>query len=73
MHAFVRQHDRIWLTFAAHRHRAVAIPRDPRVSVTVSGTAGVSKDCPSGAVTLKGRAIFREHQATKDWFYRALA
>ncbi len=73
VHAFVWQEGRVWLTFAAHRHRAAAIQRDPRVSVTVSGTAGVSKDCPSGAVTIKGRAIFHEDQATKDWFYRALA
>lgn len=73
VHAFVWQHERIWLTFAAHRHRAAAIQRDPRVSVTVSGTAGVSKDCPRGALTVKGRAIFHEDQATKDWFYRALS
>jgi general stress protein 26 len=73
VHAFVWQHERVWLTFAAHRHRAAAIRRDPRVSVAVSGTAGVSDDCPNGAVTLKGRATFHEDQATKDWFYRALA
>jgi general stress protein 26 len=73
VHAFVWRHERIWLTFAAHRHRAAAIRRDPRVSVTVSGTARVSDDCPVGAVTVKGRAIFHEDQATKDWFYRALS
>jgi general stress protein 26 len=73
VHAFVWRHERIWVTFAAHRHRAAAIRRDPRVSVTVSGTAGVSRDCPRGAVTVKGRAIFHEDQETKDWFYRALA
>ncbi len=55
------------------RVRVAAIRRDPRVSVTVSGTAGVSDDCPSGAVTVKGRAIFHEDPETKDWFCRALS
>ena len=73
VHAFVWKDGRVWLTFAAHRHRAAAIRRDPRVSVTVSGTAGTSRDCPRGAATMKGRAIFHEDQATKDWFYRALS
>ena len=73
IHAFVWRDERVWLTFAAHRHRAAAIHRDPRVSVCVSGTARVSADCPRGAATMKGRAIFHEDQATKDWFYRALS
>ena len=73
IHAFVWRDERVWLTFAAHRHRAAAIHRDPRVSVCVSGTARASADCPRGAATMKGRAIFHEDQATKDWFYRALS
>jgi hypothetical protein len=35
-HAFVWRDGALWLTFAAHRHRAEAIRRDPRVSVNVS-------------------------------------
>ena len=73
VHAYVWKDQRVWLTFAAHRHRAAAIRRDPRVSITVSGVAGVSPDCPRGSATMKGRAIFHDDQATKDWFYPALS
>lgn len=73
VHSFVWRDGKIWLTFAAHRHRATAIRRDPRVSVCVSGRTSDDPDCPLGAVTLKGRAVFHEDQETKAWFYRALA
>jgi len=39
IHAFVWHEGRIWLTFAAHRHRAAAIRRDNRVSVCVSSAS----------------------------------
>lgn len=73
VHAFVWKDNRVWLTFAAHRHRAEAIRRNPRVSVSVSGTARMTADCPAGAATMKGHAFFHEDQATKDWFYPALS
>ena len=73
VHAYVWKDKKVWLTFAKHRHRASAIRRDPRVSVTVTSVAGVSPDCPEGALTLKGRATFHDDDATKEWFYRALA
>ena len=38
VHAFVWRDGKIWITFAAHRHRAAAIRRDNRVSVCVSST-----------------------------------
>jgi hypothetical protein len=72
-HAFVWQDGRVWLTFAAHRHRAAAIRRNNKVSVAVSGVAGRSPDCPRGAATMKGRAYFHDDGETKAWFYRALA
>jgi general stress protein 26 len=75
-HAFVRHEGRIWLTFAAHRHRAAAIRRDPRVSVNVSSATyhpGAAADLPQGAVTFKGHAEFFDDEATKQWFYPALA
>ena len=75
-HAFVWKDGKIWITFAAHRHRAAAIRRDPRVSVSVS-SAGyldpVPKGLPRGAVTFKGRAEFHDDDATKAWFYPALS
>ena len=73
VHAYVWHERKVWLTFAAHRHRAAAIRRDPRVSVTVSGRTSDDPDCPKGAVTIKGRATFHEDRAVKEWFYRALS
>ncbi len=73
IHAFVWRDNRVWLTFAEHRHRTAAIRRDPRVSVTVSSSSAVSKDCPSGTATVKGRGIFHDDKETKEWFYRALS
>ena len=73
VHAFVWHEGHIWITFSAHRHRAAAIRRDPRVSVTVSGRCSDDPLCPLGAVTAKGRAQFHDDQETKEWFYRALS
>jgi general stress protein 26 len=75
-HAFVWHEGRIWLTFAAHRHRAAAIRRDPRVSVNVSSASyrpGSPDTLPDGAITFKGHAEFFDDEATKTWFYPALA
>lgn len=75
-HAFVWHDGKIWLTFASHRHRAEAIRRDPRVSVSVSSCGyppGSSSALPRGAITVKGRAAFRDDDATKRWFYAALS
>ncbi len=73
IHAYVWKDKRVWLTFAVHRHRAAAIKRDPRVSITVSSTSSFTAESPRGSATMKGRAIFHDDQATKDWFYPALA
>ena len=73
VHSFVWHGGKIWVTFAAHRHRASAIRRDPRVSVCVSGRTSDDPDCPLGALTVKGRGHFHDDEATKAWFYRALA
>ncbi len=77
IHAFVWHKGKIWITFAAHRHRAAAIRRDNRVSVCVS-SGGYPRDAdvgklPSGAITFKGRAEIYEDDATKKWFYPALS
>jgi general stress protein 26 len=75
-HAYVWHDGKIWLTFAAHRHRAAAIRRDPRVSVNVSSAGyppNAAGGLPRGAITLKGRAAFFDDDATKDWFYKALS
>ena len=74
-HAFVWHDGKIWMTFASHRHRTVAIKRDPRVSVNVSsrGYNEQSEDLPTGAITFKGTGEFFDDDETKYWFYRALA
>ena len=75
-HAYVWHEGKIWLTFAEHRHRTVAIRRDNRVSVNVSShgyPAGAGKGLPGGAITFKGKGEFFEDDETKKWFYTALA
>ena len=75
-HAFVWHEGRIWITFASHRHRTVAIRRDDRVSVNVSSAAyppGASGELPQGAITFKGRGEFFDDDKTKEWFYGALS
>ncbi|MCZ6711155.1 MAG: hypothetical protein O7B25_12405, partial [Gammaproteobacteria bacterium] len=75
-HAFVWHEGKIWLTFAVHRHRTVAIKRDNRVSINVSShgyPAGVSAELPGGAITFKGTGEFFDDDETKSWFYTALA
>lgn len=75
-HAFVWHDGKIWLTFAAHRHRAAAIRRDNRVSVNVSSAGyppGVGEGLPSGAITFKGHSEFFDDDETKKWFYTALS
>ena len=73
IHAYVWHDGKVWLTFSSHRHRAAAIRRDNRVSVTVSSTSKTAKDCPSGSATMKGLGFFHDDDETKKWFYRALA
>ena len=75
-HAFVWHDGKIWLTFAAHRHRTVAIRRDNRVSINVSSRGyvdGAPHTLPSGAITFKGTGEFFEDEDTKKWFYTALS
>ena len=71
VHAFVWRDGRAWITCGRHRHRVAALRRDPRCSVVVSGMA--APDGPNGAITIKGRAIIHDDEATKRWFYPALA
>lgn len=71
VHAFVWHEGRAWVTCGSHRHRISALRRDPRCSVVVSGIA--APDGPNGAITIKGRAIIHDDEATKRWFYPALA
>jgi general stress protein 26 len=76
IHAFVWHDGKIWMTFAAHRHRAAAIRRDNRVSVCVSSGGyppRADAALPRGAITFKGRAALFDDETTKQWFYPALS
>lgn len=72
-HAFTWDGEKIWLTFAVHRHRYTAMTRDPRVSVNVSSCGNPTGEGPHGAITIKGRAEFFDDDETKHWFYTELS
>jgi hypothetical protein len=72
-HSFVWKDGRIWITFAAHRHRTAAIRRNPKVAVAVSAVACRTQGLMRGSATAKGRGIVHEDAETKAWFYPALA
>ena len=68
---YVVRDGAFWLTATRQRARIAAIERDPRVAIAVSSRGtdiGVSQ-----SVTHKGIATVHDDQATKDWFYPALA
>ena len=75
IHSFIWKNDKIWLTFLANRHRAAAIRRDNRVSVTVSSRAyeNDAQNLPVGAITFKGKGVLLDDDDTKKWFYNALS
>lgn len=75
-HSFVWHDAQIWMTFSSHRHRAHAIKRDNRVSVTVSSMTyppGAGENLPQGGITFKGHGTFHDDEKTKEWFYQALS
>ena len=68
---FVYQDDAFWITCTRRRKRVPAIEARPRVALAVSSRGtdiGISQ-----AVTYKGSAAVLEDDATKAWFYPALA
>lgn len=68
---YVEKDGHIWLTATSQRPRIKALKRDPRASVVISSTG---TDMGGGKqITYKGRVVLHEDQATKDWFYPAMA
>ena len=68
---YVHRDGSFWLTATRQRARVPAIERDPRVAVAISSRGtdiGVSQ-----SVTYKGVAVVHDDDATKAWFYAALA
>lgn len=68
---YVEKDGHIWLTATSQRPRIKALKRDPRASVVISSTG---TDMGAGKqITYKGSVVLHEDQATKDWFYPAMA
>jgi hypothetical protein len=68
---YIAKDGSIWLTATRQRARIKALQRDPRASVVIS-SMGTDMG-PGKQITYKGRVTLHEDQATKDWFYPAMA
>ena len=68
---YVAKDGRIWLTATSQRPRIKALKRDPRACVVIS-SMGTDMG-PGKQLTYMGRVVLHEDQATKDWFYPAMA
>ena len=69
--SYVFRDDRFWVTCTRRRKRVAAVTARPRVAIAISSLGahiGISQ-----ALTYKGDAIVRDDDATKAWFYPALA
>ena len=69
--SYVWRDGSFWVTSTTQRARMRALERDPRVSVAVT-SVGTSLG-PSKTATVKGRVRIHDDEATKKWFYPALA
>lgn len=68
---YVAKDGSIWLTATSQRARIKALKRDPRASVVISS---IGTDMGAGkTITYKGRVVLHDDQATRDWFYPAMA
>lgn len=68
---YVFADGRFWLTATRRRKRVTAIERDPRVAIAISSRGtGIGT---SQSITYKGTAVLHDDNATKAWFYVALA
>jgi hypothetical protein len=68
---YVARDGRIWVTATSQRARIKALRRDPRASVVIS-SMGTDMG-PGKQLTYIGRVVIHDDQATKDWFYPAMA
>ncbi len=69
--SYVWVDGKFWLTASSQRARIHAVRRDPRVCIVVTSTG--SPLPRNKAITWKGTCTLHDDQATKDWFYPALA
>ena len=69
--SYVYRDGKFWLTASSQRARISAVKRDPRVCIVVTSTGSSMQR--NKTVTYKGTCTVHDDQATKDWFYPALA
>lgn len=68
---YVERDGRFWLTCTRRRKRVAALEARPRAALAISSRGtniGISQ-----AVTYKGDVVIHDDEATKAWFYAALA
>lgn len=68
---FLERDGRFWLTCTRRRKRVAAVEARPRVAIAV--TSRGTDIGRSLSLTYKGNAIVHDDDATKAWFYPALA
>jgi nitroimidazol reductase NimA-like FMN-containing flavoprotein (pyridoxamine 5'-phosphate oxidase superfamily) len=68
---YIFRDGRFWLTASSQRARVTAVRRDPRVSIAISSLGSAVRTRKS--LTYKGRCVVHDDEATKNWFYPALA
>jgi len=69
--SYVWVDGKFWLTATSQRARIHAVRRDPRVCIVVTSTG--SPVARNKAITWKGTCTIHDDDATKTWFYPALA
>jgi general stress protein 26 len=69
--SYVWHNGKFWLTATSQRARIHAVRRDPRVCIVVTSTG--SPLPRNKAITWKGTCTIHDDDATKEWFYPALA
>ena len=69
--SFVYHEGRFWLTASGHRKRISAVRRNGRVAVVI--TSSGTPLGPGRTVSYKGTARVLDDEASKEWFYPALA
>ncbi len=68
---YLHRNGKIWLTATSQRARIRALRRDPRAAITITSHG---TDMGAGkTITYKGAVTLHDDQATKDWFYPAMA
>ncbi len=69
--SYLSEDGRIWMTALADSKRALAIARDPRASIVISGKG--SELGHARCVTFRGSCRLHSDHETRDWFFPRFA